>query len=54
MEDWGVGLILLFFSLFLLCGCLICMVKVLNSMMKGNFIASKLTVMEYQFILSYI
>lgn len=35
MEDWGVGLILLFISLFMLCGCLVGLVKILNSMMKG-------------------
>jgi sodium-dependent phosphate cotransporter len=36
MEDWGVGLILLFISLFMLCGCLVGLVKILNSMMKGT------------------
>jgi hypothetical protein len=35
MEDWGVGLVLLFISLFMLCGCLVALVKILNSMMKG-------------------
>lgn len=36
MPDWAVGLILLFVSLFMLCGCLILLVKILNSVMKGN------------------
>ncbi len=36
MEDWAVGLILLAISLIILCGCLVCLVKILNSMMKGN------------------
>lgn len=36
MEDWAVGVILLVISLLMLCGCLIGMVKILNSMMKGN------------------
>jgi sodium-dependent phosphate cotransporter len=36
MEDWAVGLILLFISLFMLCGCLVGLVKILNSMMKGT------------------
>lgn len=37
LEDWAVGVILLFISLFMLCGCLIGLVKILNSMMKGKF-----------------
>ncbi|KZS21381.1 Sodium-dependent phosphate transporter [Daphnia magna] len=36
LEDWAVGLILLFMSLFMLCGCLVGLVKILNSMMKGH------------------
>lgn len=36
LNDMEVGLILLAISLFVLCGCLVCIVKVLNSMLKGN------------------
>jgi len=36
LADWEVGLILLVLSLFVLCGCLVCIVKILNSMMKGQ------------------
>jgi sodium-dependent phosphate cotransporter len=38
LTDAEVGLILLAISLILLCGCLVCIVKVLNSMLKGIFI----------------
>lgn len=36
LTDAEVGLILLAISLILLCGCLVCIVKVLNSMLKGQ------------------
>lgn len=36
LNDLEVGLVLLAISLFVLCGCLVCIVKVLNSMLKGN------------------
>lgn len=36
LSDAEVGLILLIVSLLTLCGCLVCIVKVLNSMLKGN------------------
>lgn len=36
LNDMEVGLILLAISLFVLCGCLVCIVKVLNSMLKGQ------------------
>lgn len=36
LEDWAVGLILLFISLAMLCGTLILLVKILNSVMKGK------------------
>lgn len=35
MGDLSVGLILLAISLVLLCGCLVCIVKVLSSLLKG-------------------
>lgn len=35
MPEWGVGLILLIASLIVLCGCLIGMVKLLNSVFQG-------------------
>ncbi len=35
LADWAAGLILLAVSLFMLCGCLVCLVKILNSIMKG-------------------
>ena len=35
LTDAEVGIILLVISLALLCGCLICIVKVLNSVLKG-------------------
>ena len=38
LNDAEVGLILLVASLFVLCGCLVCIVKVLNSMLKGKTI----------------
>lgn len=34
-EDWVIGLILLFFALFILCVCLVLIVKLLNSIFKG-------------------
>lgn len=37
LGDCEVGLILLVASLVVLCGCLVCIVKVLNSMLKGEF-----------------
>lgn len=36
MEDWAIGLLILFISLVALCGTLICLVKILHSMMKGK------------------
>ncbi|KAI9561076.1 (+)/Pi cotransporter [Daphnia sinensis] len=36
IKDWSIGLILLAISLFVLCGSMICLVKILNSMMKGH------------------
>ena len=36
LSDWKVGLILLILSLLVLCSCLIGIVKILNSMMKGK------------------
>ncbi|KAK4004963.1 hypothetical protein OUZ56_006689 [Daphnia magna] len=36
LKDWSIGLILLSISLFVLCGSMICLVKILNSMMKGH------------------
>ncbi len=36
LDDWIVGLILLGSSLLVLCSCLVFMVKILNSVMKGN------------------
>ena len=36
MDDTIVGVIILFISLFILCGALILIVKILNSMLKGN------------------
>ncbi|KAI9561077.1 (+)/Pi cotransporter [Daphnia sinensis] len=36
MEDWAIGLIILLISLVALCGTLICLVKILHSMMKGH------------------
>ena len=36
MEDWVAGIILLIFSLFLLCGALMLMVKLLNSLLQGK------------------
>lgn len=38
LTDWKVGLILLILSLFVLCSCLIGIVKILNSMMKGQIV----------------
>lgn len=35
LGDLSVGLILLGISLVLLCGCLVCIVKVLSSLLKG-------------------
>jgi sodium-dependent phosphate cotransporter len=35
-ADWEVGLLLLVISLFILCGALVLMVKVLNSLLKGK------------------
>ncbi len=48
-EDWIVGTILAVVSLVMLCGCLILMVKLLNSLLKGeklenNFVFALLTV----------
>ncbi len=37
LTDAEVGLIFLVASLVVLCGCLVCIVKVLNSMLKGEF-----------------
>lgn len=39
LADWAAGLILLAVSLFMLCGCLVCLVKILNSIMKGMYIS---------------
>ena len=36
LNDMEVGLILLAISLFVLCSCLVCIVKVLNSILKGR------------------
>ena len=36
LSDWTVGLILLFAALFVLCGSLIFIVKILNSLLKGK------------------
>ena len=36
MEDWEIGLILVILSLFILCGSLILMVKILNSLLQGR------------------
>jgi hypothetical protein len=35
MEDWTIGLIILGMSLTILCGSLVCLVKILHSVMKG-------------------
>lgn len=35
-EDWVIGLILLFIALFVLCSCLILIVKILNNIFKGH------------------
>lgn len=34
-EDWVIGLILLFLALFILCVCLVLIVKLLNSIFRG-------------------
>lgn len=34
-PDWGVGLLLLILSILALCLCLVCLVKLLQSMLKG-------------------
>nr|CAH0108752.1 unnamed protein product [Daphnia galeata] len=36
MEDWTIGLIILGMSLTILCGSLVCLVKILHSVMKGH------------------
>lgn len=41
--DVTIGIILLIVSLSMLCGCLICLVKVLSSLLKGNGIVSHAT-----------
>ena len=35
-ADWVIGLILLFIALFVLCTCLVLIVKILNSIFKGH------------------
>jgi sodium-dependent phosphate cotransporter len=46
LNDAEVGLILLVISLIVLCGCLVCIVKVLNSMLKGKFRGNGLSVSD--------
>ena len=46
LNDAEVGLILLVVSLIVLCGCLVCIVKVLNSMLKGKFRGNGLSVSD--------
>ena len=39
MEDWVAGILLLVIALVMLCGALMLMVKLLNSLLQGNFIS---------------
>jgi sodium-dependent phosphate cotransporter len=43
MEDWTSGLIILAISLTILCGSLVCLVKILHSVMKGKHFPCKLS-----------
>ena len=36
LADWKIGLIVLVISLLVLVGCLVCIVKILNSVLKGT------------------
>lgn len=57
LADWEVGLILVFLSLFVLCGSLILMVKILNSLLKGAIAVAVKKVLNPTFksgILNYL
>uniref|UniRef100_A0AAR2L8X7 Solute carrier family 34 member 2a n=1 Tax=Pygocentrus nattereri TaxID=42514 RepID=A0AAR2L8X7_PYGNA len=56
LPDIAVGLILLALSLFVLCACLICIVKLLNSMLKGQVAAviKKIINTDFPFPLGFV
>ncbi|XP_047444277.1 solute carrier family 34 member 2b [Mugil cephalus] len=56
LSDVAVGLILLALSLFVLCSCLICIVKLLNSMLKGQvaLVIKKVLNTDFPFPFSWV